>query len=183
MITSSPLNRPPKARKPRAKSPLIVGHLQQTLGQLINQRAKGDNESPVFTATELGRASKPWRKLLSYLREPITSPQHAEASAMLDELGIIHAVGDFNSRTLMESDRSINGKSLITEFLAASSMLGGSLETPIPLNTLARMGAEWAVAHILLAQGESENKDEVVSTMGNFNLTLGFGQITYNPYA
>ena len=183
MITSSPLNRSPKPRKPRAKSPLIVGHLQQTWGQLLDQRSGADSDSTVFTATELGRASKPWRKLLSYLREPINSPQYAEASAMLNELEIIHAVGDFNSRTLMERDRSTNGKRLIGEFLAASSVLGGSLETPIPLNTLARMGPEWAIAHIMLAQAESESRDELVTSMANFNLTLEFGQITYNPYA
>ena len=50
----------------------------------------------------LNRASGNWRKLLSYLRCPVGSPERNEAETVLASLNIEYQDGPYNSRTFYE---------------------------------------------------------------------------------
>lgn len=132
-----------KARKVRAKSPLNNQTLQWAWQALRSTKPDGDP----LTATELGRSSNGWRKLLAYLHEPEGSPQRDEAESMLRKLRIIYAGGDFNSRLFIENMTLPTVSGLLAGY-------GGAA----PIITLARTSVAWGVAHIILNSGTAPSK-------------------------
>lgn len=169
-----------KPRKPRAKSPLQADALQETWNAVMNARyGEDDTVGATLTATELGRASNPWRKLLSYLRETPTHPGRIEAEEMLKELGLIHVLGEFNSRTIgLEISAEINDD--VRGHFFRTEDKNNLRDKPVPLALLAVNYPAWDHVRVLAANPKSMSWEETTRHLKDLGLTVTGNTVTYS---
>ena len=81
-------------KRNRKRSAINTDNAAAVFGKLL-EHVEGDS----LTATQLGRASNTWRKILTYLRSPSGTAERIEAENAIEQIGLEYEDGEFNSRT------------------------------------------------------------------------------------